>query len=92
MKIVSSLTKLIKTGLAILLLILCLTTDVAYARGGCFAASTNILTPDGYKPIEQLHQADRIVGYNPNTHQTEVERIGEVQVIHQSNQSIPSRS
>lgn len=48
-----------EVNLIILLFSFCV-TDVAAARGGCFAGGTAILTIEGYKPIEQLDQSDRI--------------------------------
>lgn len=56
-------------------------TDVAAARGGCFAGGTAILTTEDYKPIEQLDQSDRIIGYNFTTHHPEEGNIGEIQVL-----------
>lgn len=81
MKPIPSLIKALKVWVIALLLMLCLGTNVAYARGGCFSGDTNILTPEGYRPIEQLHQGDRIIGFNLETHQPEEEEIGDVQVV-----------
>ncbi|MEO1348056.1 MAG: Hint domain-containing protein [Cyanobacteria bacterium J06635_15] len=76
-----SLIEALKISLIALLLTLCLGTNFAYARGGCFSGDTNILTPAGYKPIEQLHKGDRIIGLNLATHQPEEEEIGDIQVV-----------
>ena len=81
MKHLIKLTKLLGTFLAILLLFSFGITDLAYARGGCFVGGTPILTSEGYKPLEQLHQGDRIISYNLITHQPEEGIIGEVQVL-----------
>jgi Pretoxin HINT domain len=80
MKISNNLAKVLKICLVALLLIFYITAP-AYARGGCFANGTKILTPNGDRRIEDLHKNDRIIGYNFNTHQTEEEDIGGVQVI-----------
>ena len=74
-------TKLLGTFLAILLLFSFGISDLAYARGGCFVGGTPILTSEGYKPLEQLHQGDGIISYNLITHQPEEGIIGEVQVL-----------
>ena len=80
MKNISKLTQIFWIGLIILLFSFCV-TDVAAARGGCFAGGTAILTTEGYKPIEQLDQSDRIIGYNFTTHHPEEGNIGEIQVL-----------
>jgi Pretoxin HINT domain len=80
MKTLRNLAKLLQISLIILLLTL-LTTQSAYARGGCFGSGTTILTPNGYKYIEELQKADQIIGYNLTSHHTEKEKIGDIQVI-----------
>jgi hypothetical protein len=55
--------------------------QLAYARGGCFAAGTGILTPNGYKPVEQIRAGDRVLGYNFVTHQKQIETVGAVQTL-----------
>ncbi|WP_315791528.1 hypothetical protein [Fischerella sp. JS2] len=79
MKNISKLTKVLWVGLIILLFSFCV-TDVA-AGGGCFAEGTAILTPQDYKPIEQLYQSDRIIGYDFTTHHLEEGNIGKIQVL-----------
>lgn len=56
-------------------------TDFAYARGGCFAPGTAILTVDGVKPIEKLHPGDSIISYNFTNQSPEIGEIGEIQVV-----------
>ncbi|MBD2204088.1 hypothetical protein H6G33_30270 [Calothrix sp. FACHB-1219] len=56
-------------------------TDSAYARGGCFASGTAILTVDGVKPIEKLHPGDSIISYNFTKQSPEIGKIGEIQVV-----------
>lgn len=70
--------KLLGISLAILVLF---TPNFAYARGGCFGEGTIISTPAGDKLIEQLHQGDRVIGYNFTTHHSEVGEIGKIQVL-----------
>ncbi|MCU0536892.1 MAG: hypothetical protein MUD14_23645, partial [Hydrococcus sp. Prado102] len=65
-KAIAQILKLLWVSLAILLFFSCFFVEFAYARGGCFAGETVILTPDGEKAIAQLHQGDRIIGYNLN--------------------------
>jgi hypothetical protein len=78
--------KLLSVGL-IFLLSSFLITDLAYARGGggggggCFASGTSILTVRGNLPIEQLHQGDLIISYNFKSNQTEVSKIGNIQLV-----------
>lgn len=81
MKVSNKLVKVVCITLIFLLLVLFFEVNVAYARGGCFGTSTRILTPSGYKYIEQLHQTDRIIGFNLHTRQIEDEEIGDVQMI-----------
>jgi Hint domain len=84
-----NLFKLLFIGL-IFLLSSFLTTDLAYARGGgggggCFATGTSILTVRGNLPIEQLHKGDRIISYNFRSNQTEVSKIGDIQIVNSEN-------
>lgn len=81
MKNIRKLTKLLSISLIISLFFTFCITDIAYARGGCFADGTVILTTQGNKPIEKLHQGDSIIGYNFTTHQAEVGNIGDIQVL-----------
>ncbi|MDV3348819.1 Hint domain-containing protein [Leptothoe sp. LEGE 181152] len=76
--------KAIQIGLVSLLLVLCCCTGTAYARGGCFGAGTPILTPDGYKPIEQIAITDQLVGLDVSNGQTEIETIGDIQIAQTS--------
>ncbi|BDA67681.1 hypothetical protein CAL7716_018470 [Calothrix sp. PCC 7716] len=81
MKNIRKLTKLLWISLIISLFLSFCITDIAYARGGCFAGGTVILTTQGNKPIEKLHQGDSIISYNFTTHQAEVGNIGDIQVL-----------
>lgn len=81
MKNIRKLTKLLSISLIISLFLSFCITDIAYARGGCFAGGTVILTTQGNKPIEKLHQGDSIISYNFTTHQAEVGNIGDIQVL-----------
>ena len=74
----------IHIGLVSLLLVFFCCTGTAYARGGCFGTGTPILTPDGYKPIEQLSIGDQLVGLNVSNGQSEIETIGEIQIAETS--------
>jgi len=56
-------------------------TAPVYARGGCFASGTHILTPNGDRTIEQLQMGDRVLGLNLEHQQLEPESIGEIQVV-----------
>ena len=69
-------------------LIVCLVwlaaTAPVYARGGCFASGTHILTANGDRTIEQLHVGDRIIGLNLENQQLEVKTIGDIQIVEAS--------
>jgi uncharacterized membrane protein YgcG len=68
-----------------LCLIVCLSwlamTAPVYARGGCFASGTHILTPNGDRTIEQLHAGDHVIGLNLESQQQAVETIEDIQVV-----------
>lgn len=81
MKNLFFLTKILCIGLILLLFFAFCITDVAYARGGCFASGTAILTVDGVKPIEKLHHGDSIINYNFTTQRPEIGHIGEIEVL-----------
>ena len=81
MKKLIKLTKLLGAVLVILLVFSFTITEPAHGRGGCFVGETPILTREGYKLLEQLHQGDKIISYNLITHQAEEGIIGEVQVL-----------
>jgi hypothetical protein len=81
MKNLYILTKILCIGLILLLFFAFCITDVAYARGGCFARGTAILTVDGVQPIEKLHQGDSIISYNVTTQRPEIGQIGEIKVL-----------
>ncbi|BAZ13417.1 AAA ATPase [Calothrix sp. NIES-4071] len=85
MKNARILTKLLWISLIISLVFSFYITDIAYARGGCFAGGTVILTTQGNKPIEHLHQGDSIIGYNFTAHKPEVGNIGEIQILSSPN-------
>ncbi|MDZ7954831.1 Hint domain-containing protein [Nostoc sp. DedQUE09] len=79
MKNINYVNKVISIFL-IILLAFCITEPV-YARGGCFAQGTPVLTSQGHKPIEKLNKADSIVTYNFTTHQLEIGKIGEIKLL-----------
>jgi hypothetical protein len=81
MKPLDKLLRSLGVSLAILLFFSFFFIDIAYARGGCFAGETVILTPDGEKAIAQLHQGDRILGYNLSDRHFEEGTIGEIQKV-----------
>ena len=80
MKMFSNLAKLFKIGSIALLLIFYFVYP-AYARGGCFANGTKILSPSGERRIEDLRKNDLIIGYNFKTNQPEEGKIGDIRVI-----------
>ncbi|MEO1295936.1 MAG: polymorphic toxin-type HINT domain-containing protein, partial [Cyanobacteria bacterium J06636_16] len=88
MKTKDQLRQLLGIVLALMEFFLC-TTEVAYARGGgggggsggCFASDTPILTPEGYKPINQLKQGSQVIGYSLSRHQPEIGTVGALQEI-----------
>jgi hypothetical protein len=80
MKNINHVNKVISFFLIILLLAFCITEPV-YARGGCFAQGTPVLTSQGHKPIEKLNKADSIISYNFATHQLELGKIGEIKSL-----------
>lgn len=43
--------------------------------GGCFTLGTKVLTPTGYKNIEYLHLGDKVMSYNTQTKQMEVDVV-----------------
>lgn len=43
--------------------------------GGCFTLGTKVLTPTGYKNIEYLHLGDKVMSYNTETKQMEVDVV-----------------
>ncbi|BAY12784.1 polymorphic toxin-type HINT domain-containing protein [Calothrix sp. NIES-2098] len=75
------LTKIFSIGLIILLFFAFCITDVAYARGGCFASGTAILTSEGVQAIESLHTGDSIISYNFTTQRPEIGHIGDVEAL-----------
>ena len=42
---------------------------------GCFTLGTKVLTPTGYKNIEYLHLGDKVMSYNTETKQMEVDVV-----------------
>src|SRR5258708_20456565 len=54
--------------------------QTVFARGGCFVGDTNILTPKGEVPINQLKSGDSIVSLNTTTKQQEISQINNVSV------------
>jgi hypothetical protein len=80
MKILNPTVKILQIAL-IFAIITFSSTDLAYARGGCFASGTDILTASGSKHIEHLQLKDTIIGYNLKSHQAEEEKIGDIQVL-----------
>ena len=81
MKKLYILTKILCISLIIVLFSAFCITDFAYARGGCFASGTAILTVDGVKPIEKLHPGDTIISYNFTTQRPEIGNIGEIKEV-----------
>jgi hypothetical protein len=77
MRVLSIITKAIRVFL-IAVLICCCNVDLALARGGCFLGKTKISTPSGDRYIADLHQGDRIIGYNFDTQQSEVEKLAKL--------------
>ena len=59
-------------------------TAPVYARGGCFASGTHILTTNGDRPIEELQIGDRVVGLDLDSQQLEIETVGDIQVVEAS--------
>lgn len=80
MKNINHVNKVISFFLTILLLAFCITEPV-YARGGCFAQGTPVLTSQGHKPIEKLNKSDSIITYNFTTHQLEIGKIEEIKIL-----------
>jgi hypothetical protein len=74
------LAKLLKICSIVLLLIFYFVCP-AYARGGCFASGTKILSSSGERRIEDLRKNDLIIGYNFKTNRPEQGKIGDVRVI-----------
>ncbi|BAY63353.1 hypothetical protein NIES22_34400 [Calothrix brevissima NIES-22] len=76
-----ALTKILCISLTFILCFAFWITDSAYARGGCFAPGTAILTVDGVKAIEKLHPGDSIISYNFTKQSPEIGEISEIQVV-----------
>ncbi len=52
---------------------------LAFARGGCFSADVNILTPTGQKPIGLLQDGDQVISLNLQTNQKQVSTVSSVE-------------
>ena len=82
---IDKLVKTIQASAIALILVFLMNTNIAHARGGCFGGNTPILTREGSIPISQLHQGDRIIGYNCTTDRVEDEQIGNIEIIQSPN-------
>lgn len=82
---IDKLVKTIQASAIALILVFLMNTNIAHARGGCFGGNTPILTREGSIPISQLHQGDRIIGYNFTTDRVEDEQIGKIEIIQSPN-------
>ncbi len=80
-----SLLKLLIITLSFCLFINLFIAEPAYSRGGggggCFSAETLILTPEGNKPIEQLHSGDRVINYNFSTQHQDQGIISKIKIL-----------
>src|SRR5437870_2527800 len=54
------------------------------ARGGCFTAETEILTPDGPKPISSLKSGDLVLSLDLNSNQKQLSQISKVETFDES--------
>jgi Pretoxin HINT domain len=76
--------KIVMTSAFAITIFFLTSTNIAYARAGCFGGDTSILTKEGSTPISQLQSGDRILGYNLISNRIEDEQIGDVEIIQSS--------
>ena len=81
MRILAKIVKFSLLNTITLLLVCFININSAYAENNSFAPGTLILTSNGNIPIEELHSGDRVVGYNFETHQEEINHVQDIREI-----------
>lgn len=71
--------KFLIINIIVIVVFCCLNASSVYAGNNSLARGTLIATPNGNIPIEELHSGDRVIGYNFETHQEEINHVKDIQ-------------